>query len=111
MTRRLAYIVVIFFWLLLMSIPFFMFSLAARQQLQVGPAEDNHIRVFLIQERDAEGIGLEIARAQANAPGCTQTSVRYFMWKGEPENVVFCSCVDMETGDTLPASPGACRSN
>ena len=111
MTRRLAYIVVIFFWLLLMSIPFFMFSLAARQQLQVGPAEDSHIRVFLIQERDAEGIGLEIAREQANAPGCTQTSVRYFMWKGEPENVVFCSCVDMETGDTLPASPGACRSN
>jgi hypothetical protein len=109
--RRLAYLLVILLWLFLLSIPFFMFSLAARQQLQVGSAESSHVRVFLIQERDVEGIGLEIARAAAGEPGCTQTSVRYFMWNGEPENVNFCSCVDLETGKALPASPGACASN
>ena len=93
-----------------MSIPLFSFSLAARNQLQLGADEGSHVRIFLIQERNAEGIGVEITRPDRLSPGCVETSVRYFMWKGEPENVTFCHCIDLESGYALPASPGACRS-
>jgi hypothetical protein len=106
--RRLAYLLGILLWLLVLSIPFFMFALAARQQLQIGAAQENHIRLFLIQEKDAEGIGLEIARPEPDNPNCAQTSVRYFMWSGEPENVTFCHCFDPQTGHSLSATPGAC---
>lgn len=108
--RRLAYALAILVWLVFMSIPFFAFSLAARQQLQLGSAEDNHIRIFLIQEKSAEGIGLEITRPVSSTPGCAQTSVDYFMWSGEPENVTYCQCTDQQSGHALSATQGACSS-
>lgn len=108
--RRLAYTLAILVWLIIMTIPIFTFSLAAQQQLQLGSAEDNHIRIFLIQEKSAEGIGLEIARPVSSTPGCTQTSVNYFMWSGEPQNVTYCQCTDLQSDHTLSATPGACSS-
>lgn len=92
-----------------MSIPFFLFSLAARNQLQVGSPESNHIRIFLVQEKEAEGIGLEVKRLDSANTGCAETSVRYLMWEGVPENVTFCQCVDLETGHALSTTQGACR--
>ena len=62
MTRRLAILSFIVIWLILLSLPGLAFSLAARGQLQMGETEGNHLRIFLLQERDAEGIGLERAQ-------------------------------------------------
>lgn len=106
--RRLAYLLAIVVWLIFLSIPFLSFALAARNQLQLGTAEGNHIRIFLVQETSAEGIGVEITRLESSTPGCAQSSVRYFMWKGEPQNVTFCQCIDLETGHALSASQGVC---
>jgi hypothetical protein len=104
----MAYILVIIIWLVLMSLPIFSILLATRIQLQVGSTEGEHIRIFLVQENDAEGIGLELKRSDSFDPACAQTSVRYIMWKGNPENVIFCQCIDPDTGNVLSAVPEAC---
>jgi hypothetical protein len=106
--RRVAYLLAILVWLLLISLPLVAFTLAARNQIQLGSVENSHIRLFLIQESNVEGIGVEVARPYAVEPTCTETSVRYFMWAGEPENVTFCQCRD-STGAYLSASQGSCR--
>jgi hypothetical protein len=107
--RRLIYLVVILVWLLLMSFPAFAFLLATRGQLQVGNDEGQHVRVFLLQEPDAEGIGVEQQRLLRDSPGCRQTSVRYFMWAGEGESVSFCQCFDPSTGAALPVEGQLCQ--
>lgn len=109
-SRRLVYLFLLILWLLLISVPFFSVALATRTQLQLGTAQSDHIRLFLIQEKDVEGLGLEITRSVSSSPGCSQTGVRYFMWSGEGENVTYCQCIDAVTGDTLSATPGACSS-
>ncbi len=91
-----------------MTIPFFAFSLAARSQLQLGSAEGTHIRLFLIQEKDAEGVGVERVQPVSADSDCTQNSVTYLMWKGDAEDVAYCLCVDAETGRALPAKQGRC---
>jgi len=96
-------------WLFLISLPLFAFVLAARQQITIGSDEYNHLRIFLLQEKDAEGIGIEFARPFSADPSCVQTSVRYFMWTGEPENVTYCQCFDPQTNDNLPATVGVCN--
>jgi hypothetical protein len=108
--RRLIYFLILFVWLLFMSLPVLSFALAARNQLQIGPTEGNHLRIFLVQEMDAEGIGLELTRPSQSDLICQQTSVRYLMWKGKAENVTYRLCSDSETGDALPASQGTCLS-
>jgi hypothetical protein len=91
-----------------MSLPLLAFTLAARNQLQWGEPGRNHIRLFLIQESDAEGIGLELARMVSDSPACLETRVRYLMWSGAPDNVTFCQCMDEQSGAALSATPGAC---
>ena len=88
--------------------PFVAFTLAARNQIELGSSEQFYVRLFLIQEDNAEGIGLETARPYGIEPSCIETNVRYFMWVGEPENVMFCQCRD-SNGSYLSATQGSCR--
>ena len=104
--RRLSYLLIILVWLFLMSLPFFAFRLAARKQLLVGGDEGSRVRIFLVQERTAEGIGVEWTRPFRT--GCTKTSVRYFMWAGEPGDVTYCRCLDPQTGAALPVTEDSC---
>lgn len=101
--------VLILIWLLLMSLPFFAFSLAANKQLTVGSDPRSQVRVFLLQERDAEGIGVEWTRPLPGPTPCVRTSVRYFMWAGTPENVTYCQCFDPNTGASLPVDANSCN--
>ena len=87
------------------------FSLAAKTELQLRPDYGGHIRLFLIQELDAEGIGLEIAQRDSEQAGCLQTSVRYFMWTGVPEDVLFCHCMEAKSGNVRSSNQGVCRSS
>ena len=107
--KRFSILFIVVLWLLAMSIPFFMFSLASNGELQVGEQPGNEVRVFLLQDRDAEGIGAEWSRPRSfDSLQCTQTSVRYYMWVGDPENVTYCQCQDSD-GNPLPATATACE--
>ena len=97
----------VFFWLLLISIPTLTLVLAASKEIKIG-GEQTYLRIFLLQEKDAEGIGLEISQFFSKVPFCSQTDVRYFMWTGEPDNVKYCHCLEPQTGYSLQFIPGAC---
>lgn len=105
--RRLTYALLLLAWLLLISLPFAAFSLASRQQFEFGDPQQTYLRIFVLQEKDTEGIGLEYSRLYPQDPSCHQTDVRYFMWSGTGEDVTFCQCLDQE-GQPLSALPGSC---
>ncbi len=107
--RLIGRLLFIFVWLFLISLPVFAFALAARQQIQFGKDEHNHLRIFLLQQKDAEGIGIELIRPFSESPHCDQASVRYFLWTGSNENVTFCHCYDPQDGGWLPAIAGTCN--
>ena len=106
--RRFFYLIFILIWLIVLTLPFAAFSLAARQQIQIGGSEGNHLRIFLIQEKMAEGIGVELARPFSGQPNCSETNVRYFMWVGEPENTIYCQCFNPDTGAAVSIFTGSC---
>jgi hypothetical protein len=108
--RRIFFLLIALVWLIIVSLPIFAFALAARSQLQIGSTEGNHLRIFLVQEKDAEGIGFELTRSDPIDYACAQTSVRYIMWEGNPEDVTYCQCRDPETGEALSAAQGKCSS-
>ncbi|MCB0006911.1 MAG: hypothetical protein KDE04_10670 [Anaerolineales bacterium] len=90
--RRLLYLLIVLVWLLVMAFPIFAVVLASRGEIQLGDDPANNSRVFLIQEADAEGIGIQTIRETGDDLVCSETSVTYLMWKGEGENSRFCSC-------------------
>ncbi|MBI4769290.1 MAG: hypothetical protein HY784_02475 [Chloroflexi bacterium] len=68
-------------------------ALAARGEVlwQRGSASD---RLFLINEQEAQGLGLESVRPYRGPGGaaCTRTSDRFFLWRGSGENATYCEC-------------------
>lgn len=103
--RRIAYLLVILLWLLLMLFPIVAFLLATQGQIEVGEPNRSGLRLFMVQDSDSQGIGLQWSRAWAEA-GCSQTSLRYFLWEGSAEggNVDYCQCFDPQTGQSVPAN-------
>jgi hypothetical protein len=85
-----------------MSLPLLTVVLVRQGQIQVGRPESSQVRLFLLQERQVEGVGLEWSRPRRQEPGCRQTSVIYFMWRGQGENVRFVTC----PAAVNPAVPG-----
>lgn len=106
--RRSIYLVLILLLLLLMLLPLLAFRLAGRQQIQLGNSERDHLRIFLVQEKTAEGIGVEQIRPYQPLPNCFQTDVNYYMWKGEPENTTFCQCYHPDTEELISTTMTAC---
>ncbi len=106
-------LLVLLVWLALMLLPALAFVLARNGQVQVGDSDGRHWRLFLVQDADAEGLGLEVARPVApslDAPGatCLRTNVGYWLWTGEGQDVAYCQCVDVATGESVPAVPPVC---
>lgn len=104
--RRLLYALLLLVWLVIMLFPVFAVVLAARQQIQIGDDPQSHLRLFLVQEPDARGVGLEWARPSGTA-GCAQTRLAYLLWRGEGQNARFCSCYD-DRGQFVGSHPGTC---
>lgn len=107
-------LLIIVLWLAIMMLPMLAFVLARNGQVQLGDSDGRHWRLFLLQEAEAEGLGLERGRPVApplDAPGasCLQTSVSYWMWTGEGQDVIYCQCADAATGNRLPQVPPACQ--
>lgn len=112
--RRSLMLLFVIFWLALILTPTLAFVLARNGQVQVGQPDGRHWRLFLVQQADAEGVGLERARP-VDAPGdaqdsvqCLQTSINYWMWSGEGPAATFCQCADMATGAIVDITPPAC---
>ena len=96
-------------WLVIMLFPCMAFNLALREEIQIGGSADNYVRIFLLSEKQVEGIGVERKRPFPAQPSCTQTTVAYFLWVGEGENAQYCQCADPLTGDLLPNISPTCQ--
>ena len=82
--------------------------LANQQQIEIGSDVSSHIRIFLVQENEAQGVGVEWARPIRKAPSCSTTSVNYLLWEGEAESAAYCQCYDPLTKDLIPDVFSAC---
>lgn len=106
--RRSIYTLITLVWLFIMLLPAFAFLLAARGQLQVGSSPQNQVRFFMLQQPDAEGIGVEWTRPIRQQDNCSRTSVRYLLWEGEGESVATCRCY-MNGGEVIAADEAICE--
>ena len=112
--RRLLMLTFVLLWLAVMLFPTLAVVLARNGQIQLGDSDGRHWRLFLLQEPDFEGLGLERARSTApplSAPAavCLQTSVSYWLWAGEGQDALYCQCTDPTTGAAVPDTPPACQ--
>lgn len=105
--RRIFYAVLLLLWLVVMLVPVFAVVLATRQQIEVGSGTQRHIRVFLVQETVARGVGVEWTRPARDRADCTQSRLLYLMWHGQGENASFCTCYDRD-GKLLSSRSGTC---
>lgn len=104
--RRFGYLVLFLLWLLVMSFPIGAALLATSGQLEVGSETGHHVRLFLVQERRQQGVGLEWTRS-GSADGCRQGRLLYAMWEGRGEDAHYCTCHDAG-GSVTYSAPGAC---
>ena len=107
--RRLLYLLIIVVWLGVMIFPSVSFLLAMKGQLTLGSSPRNHLRLFMVQEDDTNGVGIEWTRPLLGQSDCAQTSITYLLWDGEGENTYYCQCYDPLTGNLLPADQQVCR--
>ena len=105
--RRLVILLILTLWLILLAFPAVAFILATRDQIQVGDDPAQHLRLFLVSEPQAQGVGIERARRLKNPNGCSQTNVAFLMWEGESESIVYCQCFD-EGGGVVVSQTSAC---
>lgn len=92
--RRLLYLFIVLVWLMIMVFPIVAFRLATNGEITWGQETDRQGRLFLLQDAEAEGVGLQTSRPQSGSSVCVVTTVRYFMWVGEGQNSRSCSCTD-----------------
>lgn len=109
MIRRLAYVVITLLWLILMAFPIVAISLAFKGELRIGSIEAPKLRLFLVQENENQGIGLEWLTKDSDNAYCQEVKIRYLLWKVEAiqPNVNYCLCHG--TSITQPASTGNCE--
>jgi len=104
-------------WLLLLLTPCMAFLLASQGELRLrtGPAPEQELRLWLVQEARRAGLGL--ARASEHlreGERCFQTEVRFLLWRGRQldgeTRTSYCACYRLE--DTEFRAPrawaGAC---
>ncbi|HRQ38655.1 MAG TPA: hypothetical protein PLD25_12175 [Chloroflexota bacterium] len=98
--RRFGYMLIVIIWLMVMCFPTFAFMLAMNGQIEVGSNPRNHLRFFMVQEENADGIGVEWKRPLPGQPACARASVTYLLWEsdGQNQNTSFCQCIDPVTG-------------
>lgn len=104
--RRLFYLLFFILWLVLMAFPFVAFTLATNGEMRIGG--ESYLRLFLVQEIDANGVGFEWRREALSAESCLRTSVGYLMWEGDSEGVSYCQCFDPVTNEALPVRGNVC---
>lgn len=109
MLRRIAYLIIAFVFLVVMSLPIFAFVLAARGELMVGSEQGSYIRLFMVNEDQAAGIGIQRVRKSAVSDDCLQGSVRYLLWEDQSQGLGadYCTCFRPQSGPET--GPGRCE--
>lgn len=92
--RPLLYLVILFVWLAVMSLPVLAFLLATRGSVQIGGDARSNVRAFLVLEEDTQGVGIQWTRPHRGLPQCANTNLVYILWEGEGENARYCQCYD-----------------
>ena len=105
--RRVGYGTLLIIWLVVMAFPTLAFLLAIRGQVQVGDDGRSHLRLFMINEDDGAGIGVEWSRQAGD--NCRLTSVNYLLWEGENQPVRYCQCTDLLNGTVQTIDASQCR--
>lgn len=104
--RRLVYAILALIWLVVMAFPVVAVVLATQGEIQIGEERaGRHLRLFLVQEREHQGVGL--AWSAPTGEMCRQGRISYLMWEGEGEGSRYCTCFDA-SGSLISSSPGAC---
>ncbi|MFQ5399052.1 MAG: hypothetical protein ACE5E7_05565, partial [Anaerolineae bacterium] len=106
---RLSYFLILIVWLLVMSFPVVAFFLATQGELAIGEQQQSHLRLFLVQEREAQGVGVEWTRPLRHAEGCLQTSVNYLLWEGQGQSAHYCQCLGPQFTASPEASANSCQ--
>ena len=101
---RLGCVGAVIFLIIIGIIPIFACRLITNGVLQIGNENGNFLNVFLLQEPEQEGVGIQWSRSFDDEAICTSTSVRYFMFEGEGENLDYCSCTHEPETRPLPTS-------
>lgn len=109
MIRRVGYIIVVLIWLVIMCLPILAFTLAIRGEFRLGNQEKSHIRAFMVQNDDENGVGVEWSRKTTANADCRRTSIRYFLWAGNTENINVDYCQCHMDKDGYEAYAGPCR--
>ena len=98
--KRVGISLLLVLWLILMIVPFVSIVLAARGEIVVGGESEGGFRLFLLQEKEHQGLGLELRRSVESQQDCLKSSVFYLLWRGSSAdiNVSYCQCIDPESG-------------
>ena len=100
---RLGSVGAVLFLIVIGIIPIFACRLITNGVLQFGNEHRNFLNIFMLQEPEQEGIGVQWSRAFDDEAICTRTTVRYYMFEGEGENLDFCSCTNEPISRPLPS--------
>lgn len=110
-------------WFVFLLTPCLVAVLAVQREIAItwSDVPDDAFRVWVVQERDAQGLALSSARRinPASAPdaACVVTDVRFVLWGGDAEKagalpVHQCACYVREDSSSawrsLSAGPEAC---
>jgi hypothetical protein len=104
--RRAAYVIATVVWLVLMTLPILAFILAARGEIMLGDDPGSNVRLFMVNEDELHGIGLQRTSEINFGEDCYRTSVDYLLWEGDAseQDIDFCTCYDLDTGYASPQS-------
>lgn len=107
--RRIRNVVFGILWCLLLCLPAFALALALRGELNWHSGL-NQQRVWLIQDTEQVGLAWASTGAHPNSSTnaglvCTQTSVRYYFWRKQPNtdtsNTTYCDCYRTSSDGSL----------
>jgi len=101
MWRKIGYLGVVIIWLTIMCFPILAFALAIKGEIKIGDRKRSGLRVFMVKEKEAQGIGFEWSRELDSQFECTNTSVRYLLWESDQSdpNVNYCLCYEQDGED------------
>ncbi len=105
--RRLIWLFLGLIWLAFLAFPVVAFILATQGEIRLGNQTRRQMRVFLVQEASAEGLGFQWTRPAGRDSNCTQSQLAYLLWAGQGDQAAFCRCFDGQ-GRTILAQPGTC---
>lgn len=94
-TKRIMFVLGIVVWVLILSIPLILVSLSIVGEFSFqlpGDYPDNRLRVWMVMEPRERGFAysLPLVIEQSEDKLTVETNVRYMLWEGEGEHVIYC---------------------